>query len=76
MRMMNDRWQRTRTQEAADDFNVEEDVFVEDSWFGFIPTAVSLNENMPNVKRSGCIVNIKTAHVRYSKAFLERKMDN
>ena len=73
MRMVDDSWQR---EPMSDDVEVEEDVFVGDSWFGSIPTAVSLKKNMPDGKMSGCIVNIKTAHARYPKAFLEGTMKN
>jgi hypothetical protein len=56
--------------------NVAEEVFIGDSWFGSIPTAVSLKKKMPDGKRSGCIVNIKTAHARFPKAFLEARTKN
>ena len=71
VRMVDDSWQRTQ---MSDNVNVEEAVFIGDSWFGSIPTVVSLKKNMPDGKRSGCIVNIKTKHDRYPKAFLEARI--
>ena len=66
-----------RTEETNCDVtndDATEDCFVGDSWFGSVPTALGLKKELQHPKAS--ITQIKTAHSRYPKKYLETTMKN
>jgi len=54
--------------------DASDDCFLGDSWFGSVATALAMKKALP--EKCSSITQIKTAHSRYPKAFLEKEMKN